>query len=70
MQNTKAHAPSTLYNTKTMDIEQNLVHGEFRTKNVFVVHFFGHNHVLHFHWHHQFYPNLGFFSCIFFKNYK
>jgi hypothetical protein len=40
MQNTKACAPSILYNTKTMDIEQNLVHGGFRIQNVFVVHFF------------------------------
>jgi hypothetical protein len=65
MQNTKARAPSTLYNTKTMDMEQNLVHGGFRTKNVFVVQFFWHNHVMHSHWRHQFYLNSGFCLCIF-----
>jgi hypothetical protein len=40
MQNTKARAPSTLCNTKTLDIEQNLVHGGFRLKKVFCCAFF------------------------------
>ncbi len=35
MQNTKAHALKTLCNTNIVDIEQNLVHGGFKTKNVF-----------------------------------
>jgi hypothetical protein len=35
MQNTKARAPSTLCNTKIMDIEKKLIHGGFKVLKMF-----------------------------------